>query len=44
MNKVKDEWLKCAKNPHPMALMGDFKNILTDGVLSHLLTNTLRFV
>jgi len=29
---------------HPMILMGDFNNSLTDGVLSHLLTNTLRFV
>ena len=29
---------------HPMVLMGDFNNTLTDGVLSHLLTNTLRFV
>ena len=29
---------------HPMILMGDFNNNLTDGVLSHLLTNTLRFV
>jgi len=29
---------------HPMVLMGDFNNSLTDGVLSHLLTNTLRFV
>lgn len=28
----------------PMILMGDFNNSLTDGVLSHLLTNTLRFV
>ena len=28
----------------PMILMGDFNNNLTDGVLSHLLTNTLRFV
>lgn len=28
----------------PMILMGDFNNTLTDGVLSHLLTNTLRFV
>jgi len=28
----------------PMVLMGDFNNTLTDGVLSHLLTNTLRFV
>jgi endonuclease/exonuclease/phosphatase family metal-dependent hydrolase len=29
---------------NPMVLMGDFNNALTDGVLSHLLTNTLRFV
>jgi len=29
---------------HPMVLMGDFNNTLIDGVLSHLLTNTLRFV
>lgn len=29
---------------NPMILMGDFNNPLTDGVLSHLLTNTLRFV
>jgi len=29
---------------HPMVLIGDFNNSLTDGVLSHLLTNTLRFV
>jgi len=29
---------------YPMILMGDFNNTLTDGVLSHLLTNTLRFV
>ncbi|WP_310650027.1 endonuclease/exonuclease/phosphatase family protein [Colwellia sp. MB3u-4] len=29
---------------HPMILMGDFNNSLADGVLSHLLTNTLRFV
>ena len=28
----------------PMILMGDFNNNLTDGVLSHLLINTLRFV
>lgn len=28
----------------PMILMGDFNNNLTDGVLSHLLTNDLRFV
>lgn len=29
---------------YPMILMGDFNNTLADGVLSHLLTNTLRFV
>lgn len=29
---------------NPMILMGDFNNSLADGVLSHLLTNTLRFV
>lgn len=29
---------------YPMVLMGDFNNTLADGVLSHLLTNTLRFV
>jgi len=29
---------------HSMVLMGDFNNNLVDGVLSHLLTNTLRFV
>ena len=29
---------------HPMVLMGDFNNTLADGVLNHLLTNTLRFV
>ena len=29
---------------YPMVLMGDFNNTLTDGVLSHLLTDTLRFV
>jgi hypothetical protein len=29
---------------NPMVLMGDFNNTLSDGVLSHLLTNTLRFV
>lgn len=29
---------------NPMVLMGDFNNNLADGVLSHLLTNTLRFV
>ncbi len=28
---------------YPMLLMGDFNNTLADGVLSHLLTNTLRF-
>ncbi len=28
----------------PMVLMGDFNNTLADGVLNHLLTNTLRFV
>ncbi|WNC66898.1 endonuclease/exonuclease/phosphatase family protein [Thalassotalea nanhaiensis] len=27
----------------PMILMGDFNNTLQDGVLTHLLTNTLRF-
>ncbi|MDO6835492.1 endonuclease/exonuclease/phosphatase family protein [Pseudoalteromonas carrageenovora] len=27
----------------PMVLMGDFNNELSDGVLSHLLTSTLRF-
>lgn len=31
-------------NGNPMILMGDFNNTLTDGVLNHLLTNTLRFV
>ena len=29
---------------HPMVLMGDFNNTLSDGVLNHLTTNTLRFV
>ena len=29
---------------NPMVLIGDFNNTLNDGVLSHLLTNTLRFV
>ena len=29
---------------NPMVLMGDFNNTLADGVLSHLLTNSLRFV
>ncbi len=28
---------------YPMVLMGDFNNTLADGVLSHLLTSTLRF-
>ena len=28
---------------YPMVLMGDFNNTLADGVLSHLLTNSLRF-
>ena len=28
---------------NPMVLMGDFNNTLADGVLSHLLTNSLRF-
>lgn len=28
---------------NPMLLMGDFNNNLTDGVLSHLLTSSLRF-
>nr|WP_254659005.1 endonuclease/exonuclease/phosphatase family protein [Pseudoalteromonas tetraodonis] len=28
---------------NPIVLMGDFNNNLADGVLSHLLTNTLRF-
>lgn len=28
---------------NPMVLMGDFNNNLADGILSHLLTNTLRF-
>jgi Endonuclease/Exonuclease/phosphatase family len=28
---------------NPMILMGDFNNTLADGVLSHLLTNSLRF-
>ena len=32
------------KTNYPMVLMGDFNNTLADGVLSHLLTNTLRFV
>ncbi len=29
---------------YPMVLMGDFNNTLADGVLSHLLTSSLRFV
>lgn len=29
---------------YPMVLMGDFNNTLQDGVLSHLLTDNLRFV
>tara|TARA_B110000196_G_scaffold182892_1_gene156683 strand:+ start:87 stop:1301 length:1215 start_codon:yes stop_codon:yes gene_type:complete len=29
---------------NPMILMGDFNNTLNDGILSHLLTNSLRFV
>jgi len=29
---------------YPMVLMGDFNNTLTDGVLSHLLTNSLGYV
>lgn len=29
---------------NPMVLMGDFNNTLQDGVLNHLLTNSLRFV
>jgi predicted extracellular nuclease len=29
---------------NPMVLIGDFNNTLADGVLNHLLTNTLRFV
>lgn len=29
---------------YPMVLMGDFNNTINDGVLNHLLTNTLRFV
>lgn len=28
---------------NPMVLMGDYNNTLADGVLSHLLTNSLRF-
>lgn len=33
-----------AETEKPMLLMGDFNNNLTDGILSHLLTNDLRFV
>jgi len=33
-----------AKSKLPMILMGDFNNSLVDGVLSHLLTDSLRFV
>ncbi len=29
---------------NPMILMGDFNNTLNDGILSHLLTSSLRFV
>lgn len=29
---------------NPMVLMGDFNNTLNDGVLSHLITDSLRFV
>ena len=32
------------KSGLPMMLMGDFNNTLSDGVLSHLLTDSLRFV
>ena len=32
------------KSGLPMILMGDFNNTLADGVLSHLLTDSLRFV
>jgi len=32
------------ESANPMILMGDFNNTLADGVLSHILTNTLRFV
>jgi hypothetical protein len=28
---------------NPMVIMGDYNNTLSDGVLSHLLTNSLRF-
>ncbi|GAA6173022.1 endonuclease/exonuclease/phosphatase family protein [Colwellia sp. KU-HH00111] len=33
-----------AMTTHPMVLMGDFNNSLNDGVLKHLLTDSLRFV
>ena len=33
-----------AETEKPMLLMGDFNNNLSDGVLSHLLTDNLRFV
>lgn len=33
-----------AETDKPMILMGDFNNSLADGILSHLLTNDLRFV
>jgi endonuclease/exonuclease/phosphatase family metal-dependent hydrolase len=33
-----------AKSGLPMILMGDFNNTLSDGILSHLLTDSLRFV
>jgi len=32
------------KSGLPMMLMGDFNNTLSDGILSHLLTDSLRFV
>ena len=32
------------KSGNPMILMGDFNNTLADGVLAHLLTDSLRFV
>lgn len=38
------EMIKRRERTHkPMLLMGDFNNNLTDGVLSHLLTDSLRF-
>lgn len=33
-----------AATENPMVLMGDFNNSLQDGVLNHLLTNSLRFI